>query len=46
MNRSELIKTIAHHVLTDIGKRSIVEVTLKNTLSSLEKLGYYQSPET
>ena len=45
INRSELINGIAHHVLTDIGKRSIVEVTLRNNLASLEKQGYYQSPD-
>ena len=46
INRSELINTIAHHVLTDIGKRSIVEVTLRNNLADLQNKGYYQSSVT
>ncbi len=44
--RSELINSIAHHVLADIGKRSIAELTLRNNLAALETQGYYQSPDT
>lgn len=44
INRSELINSIAHHVLTDLGKRSIVEVTLKSNLTKLDTEGYCQSP--
>ena len=46
INRSELINSIAHHVLTDFGKRSIVEVTLRNNLTKLNTEGYYQSPDS
>ncbi|MBI2581047.1 hypothetical protein HYV85_04570 [Candidatus Woesearchaeota archaeon] len=44
IKRSDLIDAIARHVLLDIGKRSIVIVTLQQNLQQLETTGYYQTP--